>query len=387
MTTVEEKLARIKREYERDLATMPPAVNPDDIPAFYECITPEWLSHILCRDHAQAKVRSYRLDEKDSGTSNRRRIFVEYNAAGTELGLPRSVFCKASHDLLNRMLMSASAAHSEVTFYRSIRPDLDIEAPRAYFAALDTNSYRSIVVLEDLAQHVTFCRADTSIDRGRVEGQLALLATMHGRYYQSHELEGTLAGVYTWSDRFMRLVKQHDLEGACRRGFLAAERVIPPAVFSREQEVWPATLASVRMHDDLPQTLNHGDVHLKNWYVTHAGAMGLNDFQVIFRGHWARDVAYVLATALTVENRRNWERDLLRFYLDRLAAAGGPHERLENLWTFYRQQMMTVLAWWTVTMAPSASMPDMQPVETTLTFLERIGQAIADIESLDAFSD
>src|SRR5690606_4693872 len=135
----------------------------------------------------------------------------------------------------------------------------------------------------------------------RIEGQLALLASMHGRYYQSPELEGPLSVVYTWNDRFMRLVHQHDLEGACRRGFLAAERVIPPALFRREPEVWPATLESVRMHDHLPQTLNHGDVHLKNWYITNAGAMGLNDFQVIFRGHWARDVAYVIATALTVE--------------------------------------------------------------------------------------
>jgi hypothetical protein len=50
-----------------------------------------------------------------------------------------------------------------------------------------------------------------------------------------------------------------------------------------------------------------------------------------------------------------------------------------------RQQLMTVLAFWTITLRPAPEMNDMQPESTTLTFLERILAAIEDHDALDAF--
>lgn len=46
----------IKREYERDLAEMPLARTLDDVPAFYECITPEWLTAVVRTQHPEATV-------------------------------------------------------------------------------------------------------------------------------------------------------------------------------------------------------------------------------------------------------------------------------------------------------------------------------------------
>jgi hypothetical protein len=47
--------------------------------------------------------------------------------------------------------------------------------------------------------------------------------------------------------------------------------------------------------------------------------------------------------------------------------------------------MFGALAWWTVTLAPSVDIPDMQPQDFTVEMIKRITQAIEDLESLDSF--
>ena len=73
--------------------------------------------------------------------------------------------------------------------------------------------------------------------------------------------------------------------------------------------------------------------------------MGLNDLQCACKGNWGRDVSYAITTSLTTENRRAWEQDLLRLYLESLAAAGGRKVRFDDAWTIYRQQTFSALAW------------------------------------------
>src|SRR5439155_19507689 len=132
--------------------------------------------------------------------------------------------------------------------------------------------------------------------------------------------------------------------------FLAAQAVIPPRLFLRFDEIWPATLLSVAAHENAQHTLAHGDVHLKNWYVAGNGEMGLSDWQCCGRAHWWRDLAYTISTALATDDRRAWERELVQLYLTQLRAAGGPDVPFDEGWNVYRQQLMSALTWWTVTL-------------------------------------
>ncbi len=376
--------ARITAAFERDVAEQRKVRDPREIPPFYESITIEWLSAILCKDVADAQVVAYLLDEVDNGTSNRRRIFVDYNAAGQSAGLPSSVFCKATVDLVNRLLLSTSAVFSEVSFYNRIRGELDIDAPQAYLAAYDPDTYASMIMLRDMASEVEFCSERTVSTRRSVESQLTLLATLHGKFYDSDRLRGDLADLFSFHERFRRLDAQHDFKTCCENGVISAEGIIPPRLFKRRDEIWDATVRSVQWHATQPETITHGDVHLKNWYQRPSGTMGLGDWQVMSRGHWARDFAYAVSTALSVEDRRAMERDLLGFYLDRMAANGAPRLAFDEAWTAYRAQLLSALAWWTMTLTPSAAMPDMQPLGTTNVFLSRIAIAIDDLDSIGA---
>jgi hypothetical protein len=380
-----EKIERIKTEFIRDQVTGQMAVAAGDIPGSYDAITAEWLGAILCRDVPGAKVLSHSLSTVDDGTSNRRRIFIEYNSVGRAAALPASVFCKATHSLAHRMLASSGSAHSEDTFYNRIRPLLAIEAPEAYFAAYDPVKYTSIIVLRDLRGEAEFCSDHTQMDKARAANQMEVLATLHARFFESPELDGLLADLAVWPERFMRNVKYLEFERICGAGFAAAEAVIPPALFRRSSDVWPATLRSVERQRTLPRTVTHCDVHLKNWYIINSGSMGLGDWQVTSKGHWARDVAYALGTALSVDSRRAWERELIAFYLEKLREQGGPAQDFDEAWKNYRQQMMTALAYWTLTLTPAESMPDMQPRDITIEFIRRLAHAVDDLGSLDSF--
>ena len=376
---------QIEHAYALDRERKPQAVGPDDIPVSYEAITDAWLTAILCAGVPGAAVLGHRLEAPDSGTSNRRRIHLSYNDAGVAAGLPASVFCKATFELANRMILGHSGGiHSEVTFYKRARPLLDIEAPRCFYAAYDPHSFASLVMLADLGEEVHFCNHDTPVDRARIESQLDLLASLHSRFFQSPLLDTDLGPLFTWHQRFHNL-ERFKLRECCEQGVLDAESIIPARLFARRDEIWPRTLDSVERHLSLPHSLTHGDVHLKNWYITGDGAMGLGDWQVTSKGHWSRDFAYTISTALKPADRRAWERELLAYYLERLAAAGGERINLDAAMVHYRQQLLSALAWWTLTLAPASDMPDMQPRETSITFIRRIAQAIDDLDALDSF--
>ena len=228
-----------------------------DLPRSYEAITNEWLTDVLCKDHPGAAVVGFKLDLPDNGSANRQRIAVEYNEAGARAKLPTELFCKATHDLVNRLVLGTSGgAHAEVTFYNRLRPLLKIEAPRCFFAKYDPQTFNSIIVLGDLSRTVReFCSHHTQMPRPRVESQLRLLGELHGSCYRDPELKAALQGLVTWPQFFQNTLAFGMKDGS-NAGFLAAKEVIPPRLFRRSEDIWPRTLISVERHDHLP--LRHG---------------------------------------------------------------------------------------------------------------------------------
>lgn len=238
--------------------------------------------------------------------------------------------------------------------------------------------------MRELDSRTTFCTHTTDFTRARAEDQLRLLATFHGKFLDSPELKTTLSAFKTWSD-FFTSMDYAAFENACDQGFAIAEEVIPARLFARRKEIWPATRKSVARHNQLPHTLMHGDDHQRNWYITGEGRMGLNDWQAATRGHWSRDVIYAMTTSLTVENRRLWLPELLRHYHDQLQENAKRKIPLEQVQNEIRGQLLTVLAFWTITINPAPGMPDMQPRDSTLEFIRRIAIAMDDLDALDSF--
>ena len=359
----------------------------DQLPLSFDEITPTWLTAVLGADVPGAHVTSHRLGAVDEGTSSRRQVSLSWNDVGVAAGLPTSVFCKGTMTLESRYLLGMNGGiAAEVLFYNNVLPTLDMRTPQALFARYDPETFNSIIVMRDLSGQVVFGSHEMDLTQDQVRSQLRLLARLHARYLESPELSTALEGFNTWEDYFSITVEAAGFGPACARGFAMAEDVIPARLFARVDEIWPATLRGVAAHRELPRTLIHSDVHLKNWYVDADGEMGLNDWQCSCKGNWGRDLAYVISTALAPSNRRAWERDLIAYYLEQQHAAGAPLVEFETAWRLYRQNLFSALAWWTGTLGQPPEAPAMQPPATSREFIRRMTIAIDDVDALDSFA-
>ena len=378
-----QRFEKVKAIYARELAQQLVATSRDDIPVSYELISDEWLTNTLCDNVADAKVIAHTLDTPDEGTSNRRRIFLRYNDAGNKAGLPKSVFCKATQSLESRYVLGLNrSTEAESIFFNTIRPYLDIEAPVGLFANMNTESLNSILIMQDMAGQVEFCDHKTPMSLARAQSQMQLLAKVHGPFYAKPEKRKLLENYLTFREWCDLTQEAFDWSKARMTGFRAGKEVIPARLYARGEDADQATRRALNSHEHLPQTLVHSDVHLKNWYVAANDQMGLADWQICVRGNGIRDLAYAISTALTIEDRRKWEHDLIRLYLDCLAAQGATPLTLDETLLLYRQQLLCALGMWTSTLCPAPGSPEMQPAETSLEFIKRMAHAIDDWDSL-----
>src|SRR6201997_5796554 len=122
----------------------------NDVPPSANALTNEWLTAALCREIRGAAVVDFDVVGGSDGTSSRRALRVDYNAAGHKAGLPTRLFTKSASSFQSRlMLVAGGVTESETIFYRDVRPQLDrLRSPRSHHAAFDPKTYRSIVVMD-----------------------------------------------------------------------------------------------------------------------------------------------------------------------------------------------------------------------------------------------
>jgi hypothetical protein len=362
------------------------AVSARDVPRAPDEITEEWLTAVLCGRAPGARVSSMTVVRGSVGTTTRRAFEIAYDGAGSEARLPTRLFVKCTSELAQRLMLGLGGfIEGEPGFYTHVRPRLQIEAPNGYFSAVDTRSWRSIVVMEDVTgtRGASFWQPGTPVSRQEVEDLLSNVAAWHGSLWESSRL-AEWRWLKTPADQ-MRLIDA--LIGIANRTPVGAERarsVIPGALRHRQADLYEGMRRSMHLASHGPRTYLHGDLHIANTYLTQAGRMGIADWQIGLQGSWAYDYAYLVSTALKVEDRRAWEHDLLEFYLDRLAAAGGATIRRESAWRAYRQATLYPYFAWVYTIGRSWLQPKFQPDEISLAMIQRIASAIDDLDSLGA---
>jgi hypothetical protein len=362
------------------------ALRAEDVPRSPAEIGAEWLTAVLCADTPGARVSSVRAGGGSVGTTTRCSLEITYNEAGSTAGLPTRLFVKCTTTIAQRLMLGLGGLIAgEPGFYAHVRPTLEIEAPIGYFGAVDPRSWRSIVVVEDVAstRGARFWQPPAEVSREQVEELLANAATWHGALWDSARLR-EWRWLKTPADQ-MRVIDA--LIGLADRSGVGAERaraVIPSPLRARQSDLYAGMRRSMQILSEGPPTYLHGDLHIANAYFTEEGRVGICDWQVGLRGSWAHDYAYIVATALEVEDRRRWEGELLDLYLERLAAAGGERPAEAKAWRAYRQATLYPYFAWIYTIGRSRLQPSFQPDEVSLGMIARIAAAIDDLDSLGA---
>jgi Phosphotransferase enzyme family len=382
--------ARVAANVARERVAPERLASRDQVPPSASSLTNEWLTAVLCRDVHDAAVVGFEVVGGSDGTSSRRALRVSYNAAGREAALPAELFMKTASSLQSRlMLVLGGVAECETIFYRDLRPELKrLRSPRAYHAASDPRTFRSVVLMEDLAPHGWSFPdpMDDVIDRRDAEDMVDQMAYYHAAFWDDPRLTREFARLPT-TERFQQRLNEIGIEKRARVGIERGRSVMPADVYRRKDELLPATMRALHLNSHGTPTLLHQDVHQGNWLRDPDGRMGLYDWQCVAKGEWALDFSYAMSVNLPVEHRQAWERELLERYLWRLGEEGvGSPPSFDEAWLRYRQQPFHVLIFALFTIGAGRMQPDMQPKDYMMRCLERITTFIDDHDSLDSLT-
>ena len=272
------------------------------------------------------------------GASSKLRIRLRTNRND----VPNSVIVKGGFEAHSRVMRDMHA--NEVNAYRWVVPTLDVNTVDCFYSGLDANG-DGLVILEDLTlRNVRFLRLMEPIGFDLAKDFLTEIARIHARWWNKPELDSDpkFAWLQDASEhgggiwQYFAILNDPDQYGwfrnAPRAAAMPTDLLDPPRIHA-------AHTAMIAAHANEPVTINHGDTHLGNLFVTAEGKPAFLDWMPR-KGPWSLDVSYFITAALDYTRRREWEGPLLQHYLAALAGFGVEAPSFEQAWHCYRREMI-----------------------------------------------
>jgi hypothetical protein len=329
------------------------------------------------RHHPGARVSDVRIVNEDDGTNRRVRFELTY-AEGSG---PETVFCKAHQPAHRLVHLRNGNLFGEARLFASGVP-LAVEHPVVYRAIVDRPRLDFLLVMEDVVARGADPRnATRPLTIDQVAKGLRGLARLHSQYWGfSGRSHSSLRWVKTW-----RPTKgwQVGLRRRVPSGLERAAGQVPDEVAGHDGDaivdLWASYVGTLGQG---PVTLLHGDAHIGNTYVLPDDDVGFLDWQVVRRGHWSQDVGHFLIGALTEDDRRAHDRDLVEEYRRSLALPDGQRPTAADAWKWYRATPVYGLAIWLSTLGSVGY----QPQEVSLPLVQRFASAFVELEAVAALS-
>jgi hypothetical protein len=352
-------------------------LDPDCIPMQWEQVTPEWMTAALQSRAPGVEVGGVELVMNDDGSNRRARFKLAY-AKGTG---PETVFLKA-HDADNRVthLRNGNLWNEARLFASGV--EIPADTPLVYKAVVDLLGLDFLLVMEDIRQRGADPRdATRPMTPDQVARGLTGMARYHSRYWGvSPATHPALAWLQTWAPTEGW---KSGLRRFIPRGLERGQPVLAPLVarMTGDEVVdhWARYVGTLATD---PVTLIHGDTHVGNTYVLPDGDVGFLDWQVVRRGAWHQDVGHFMGSALTVEDRRAHERELLGVYLAALDVPAADRPDPETAWKTYRTTPIYGLAIWLSTLGTDG----WQAREICMALAERFAAAFVELDTLGALA-
>ena len=318
------------------------------LPRRLDDVTPEWLTSVLANRYPGIVVRDFDVVECKNTHTTKLRARLDLNDVGVAAGIPAHICLKANWSGLR----TGPICEREARFYHLISAGLDCPVPRSYYADWDDDGFgNGVVAMEDLGLSPgEFGASDDRLGVDGVAAGLESLAKVHGALWGDPRLEA-----FDWLAPSMGT--DNDTEQVIQFWHYIRFNLTDPeyeAVVPR----WVYDTPKVMNHalDELsvferelpgPRCLVHGDAHQGNSFLRANGERVWVDWQLVRKGSPWRDVSYFLIGALTVDERRSADRDLVEHYRQRLVATGadGVPERDEAWRQFVRWPAYGTQAW------------------------------------------
>lgn len=316
------------------------------LPLAVDQITLAWLSKVL-----QTQVESLKVQDILHGSGSKVLVEASYSSSSTitsnhsskdgrviAAATPPTRLCIKggfNPELLAMLPTLFAVYRLEAQFYHHIAPQIPgLRLIPSYWCGVDHPSGKGqgIVILQDVrAAGYTFGDPLQTWPVDRVRGALSQLAHLHAATWGAKQAD------FPWVPREfgMRDVIQGMMSEENWGARFADPAVRPPIpdVFWTDRErmvrcmrtLWDTT-------DQRMVCMVHGDTQVGNTFIDPQGRPGFLDWQCPHVNSAVHDVTYFMSGALTIEDRRQHERELYGFYLEELCRAGGPKFEIEDVW-------------------------------------------------------
>jgi hypothetical protein len=342
------------------------------LPLTLDELTPDWLTTALAGRSPGTVVDGVEVTHVIWGTATKALLRLSYAERPAD-GPPEQLCVKGCFDPALLDLGMADAYQAEVAFYDTVAPGVRFPVARCWYAGGNPEQKQGIVILDDLAAAgCAFGDPTEAFTADQVAVGLEVLAGLHaatdGADRTRFPWVAAQSPVRNVADVFFT-PEYWDAHFGGPDGPPAPESLLDrDGVAAAFRTLWA-------LEDAAPPALSHGDPHIGNTYLDGAARPAFLDWQGVCIAPPMDDVAYFIAGALPVADRRARERELLAHYLDARAAAGGPAQTVDQAWLDYRQHHLHGFLW-------SLTGPKMQPRERVFAMSERHVAAIEDHDTL-----
>jgi hypothetical protein len=346
------------------------------VPERADAITAEWLTDALEPRFPGVLVGSVEIVERREVTNSHAWLNVTYERA---VGAPDVMFAKLLPTATARRetIARTNMGRREALFYATLAPSLSLRVPDAFVSRHDDRDGSFVLLLEDL--ETTGCRVSDGTWGIAPDGAaraLEELAEMHARYEHPARRAADAPWVppashgSTYGATLLRFGLDHHRDRLSDDFAAVAELYIDRS--DALHALWQQG----------PTTIIHGDTHIGNLFDDD-GRTGFLDWGIINVSTPMRDVSYFLNMAMSIEDRRSHDRELIRHYLACRLAHGATTISFDDAWRAHRLHgAYTVPASCQVVTFPDDATPRRRVFAAA--FLARAEAALADLEVRDA---
>lgn len=296
-----------------------------EIPTSVDQLTPAWLTAFLEENGHDASIVAVATEAVGTGQmAGSYRLTLDY---ATPTDLPATMVAKLATGGPEQREFGSGVFRNEVRFYRDLAAGFTVPMPRCFAATISDAGTEFVLLLEDMGEAVQGDQI-TGCTPAQAESVAVAAAGLHAP---------------RWNDA--ALLEEMPLPGAPEREMM--ESILAPMADVYRDRFSPDTTSSaaidwlVREAGDWlvaplrNAALIHGDLRVDNVLFGPAGDVTVIDWQTITTGNPLRDIAFLLSTSLTTEDRRKHERGIVASYHRALVTEGVTGYTLDECWTDY----------------------------------------------------
>ena len=355
-------------------------MNTKDFPSTIEDVTADWLTGVLQGSGFDgAQITDLHVEVIGEGVGIMGllyRVKLLYSESSAK-EVPQSVVIKvpSPHEQTRHIARAFMFYGKEIGFYRDAAKDTPLETPRCYAAHHDPESDDFVLVLEDLDGMEVISQLDgCPIDKAEIA--IEALARHHAAFWESERFSEDLAWLpFGWDVPFPQAIAQ-----GFSQAWPTCMEMFPNGVSERIKKVgekFPTVTSEMMELADSPVTLAHGDFRLDNLFFQNED-LKVIDWQICIKTVGGYDVGYFLSQSLTIEDRRNHERDLLDKYRKTLSEIGLDYPQ-DRLMEDYRRSVLFCLAY--PVQASAAALVNERAVQLVTEMFARVSTAIEDLNA------